>query len=407
MEKMGAKTISVAMLAIASALFVACSSTPQRDLVQENFDVAQVQIEALLAGSMKGGVGNPPGAYVGGEIDFIPIGDWTGGFFAGTLWQLYDWSVDEKWRDGALKYTELLNPIQHLTWHHDVGFIINSSYGNAIKYINIKEYRDVITTTAESLSTRYNPEVGAIISWDIDRGWQAERGWHYPVIINGLMNLELLFVASQLSGDQKYYDIAVSHADRTLENAFRSDGSTYHVVDYNPQDGEVMSRCTAHGYSDESTWTRGQAWAIYGFAMCYRYTGDKKYLDQAQKACDFYLSHPNLPENLVPYWDFDVPDIPNALRDVSSAAITCSALYELYYHTYNRAYRQKADKIMENLSCDEYRSQVGENGGFILKHTVGGMHQNNYIDVATAYADYYFVEALLRRDKIENKTKLF
>ncbi len=204
-----------------------------------------------------------------------------------------------------------------------------------------------------------------------------------------------------MSGNNKYRDIAIRHADRTIEEQFRADASSYHVVDYDPQTGEVRRRCTAQGYADESAWARGQAWAIYGYATCFRYTGDKKYLAQAEKVYDFIFSHRNLPSDLVPYWDFNAPNIPNEPRDVSSAAITASALYELYTYNKNEEYRAKADKIVESLSSDAYRAKVGENGGFLLMHSVGSIPHGSNIDVPLNYADYYFLEALLRKQNLD------
>ncbi len=406
------KRVNILKLRTAAAmataiLAISCTSTPQRDIIAENFEVAEQQTTPLLAASLEGGVVRTPSTYVNGEIDFVPIDDWVSGFFAGTLWYLYEYTGDEKWLDGAIKHTEHLEPIQHLTWHHDVGFMIYCSYGNGLRLSGNEDYKKVITTTAESLSTRFHEAPGVILSWNVDRGWQSERGWKYPVIIDNMMNLELLFEASLMSGNNKYRDIAIKHADRTILEQFRPDGSTYHVVDYDPESGDVRRRCTAQGYADESAWARGQAWAIYGYTTCYRYTKDKKYLSQAEIVNDFIFTHRNLPSDLVPYWDFNSPNQPNEPRDASSAAITASALYELYTHTHNAEYRETADKIVESLSSNAYRAKDGENGGFILKHSVGSIPHGSNIDVPLNYADYYFLEALLRKQKIDNGEKLF
>ncbi len=400
--------LHTAAIATMALFTLSCSnSSPARDIVAENFEVAEHQSSSLLAASLEGGTVRTPSTYINGEIDFVPIDDWVSGFFAGTLWYLYEYTGDEKWRDGAIKHTELLDPIQYLTWHHDVGFMINCSYGNGLRLVGNKDYEKVLVTTAESLSTRFDEIPGVILSWNVDRGWQGERGWKYPVIIDNMMNLELLFEASLISGNQKYYDIAVRHADRTILEQFRDDYSTYHVVDFDPQTGEVRRRCTAQGYADESAWARGQTWAIYGYATCYRYTGDQRYLNQAQRVYDFIFSHRNLPADLVPYWDFNAPNIPNEPRDVSSAAITASALYELYTHTSDEKYRKTADKILESLSSDAYRAAEGQNGGFILMHSVGSIPHGSNIDVPLNYADYYFLEALLRKQRVDKGEKLF
>ncbi len=409
MKRVRSRALFSAILSSMVLFSISCSSnlSAPRDIVAENFEVAQQQTESLLAASLEGGQVRTPSTFVNGEIDFVPIDDWVSGFFAGTLWYLYEYTGDEIWREGAIKHTELLDPIQYLTWHHDVGFMINCSFGNALRLVGKKDYEKVLVTTAESLSTRFHEAPGVILSWNVDRGWQAERGWKYPVIIDNMMNLELLFEATKISGNQKYYDIALRHADRTITEQFRADGSTYHVVDFDPETGDVRRRCTAQGYADESAWARGQAWAIYGYTTCYRYTGEQKYLDQAKIVYDFIFSHRNLPSDLIPYWDFNAPNIPHEPRDVSSATITASALYEMYNYTQNEEYRQTADKILESLSTDAYRAKDGANGGFILMHSVGSIPHGSNIDVPLNYADYYFLEALLRKQKIDKGEKLF
>jgi uncharacterized protein YyaL (SSP411 family) len=216
-----------------------------------------------------------------------------------------------------------------------------------------------------------------------------------------MMNLELLFKAAELSGDSSLREIAVKHADRTLKEHFREDGSSYHVVDYDPQTGEVRSRQTAQGYSDSSAWARGQAWALYGYTMCYRYTHDEKYLAQAKKVYGFLFGNTNMPADFVPYWDFDDPAIPDTWRDVSSAAIIASALYELYGFNNNTEYKEHADAIVASLSSPAYRSGIGENGGFLLMHSVGSVPHGSNIDVPLNYADYYFLEALTRKRDLE------
>ena len=216
-----------------------------------------------------------------------------------------------------------------------------------------------------------------------------------------MMNLELLYKATLFTGDSTYAKIATSHADKTLQNHFRPDWSCYHVVDYDPQTGEVLGKCTAQGYSDSSAWARGQAWALYGFTSAYRYTGDKRYLDVAENVAGFLFNNPNMPDDLVPYWDFNAPGIPDEPRDVSSAAIIASGLYELYHYTNKQEYKEKADKIIESLSTPAYRAEPGTNGGFILMHSVGSIPHGSGIDVPLNYADYYFLESLIRKRNIE------
>lgn len=327
--------------------------------------------------------------------------DWTLGFFPGSLWHLYNLTKDEYWKQKAEKYTEYLHKEQYNTSHHDIGFIIGCSFLNGIRMGGEEGYKPVVVQAAKSLSTRFRPGAGIIQSWNADKGRPLQMGWKCPVIIDNLMNLELLFEATRISGDSAYYDIAVSHADKTLKNHFREDGSSYHVVDYNPETGEVLKRCTAQGYSDESAWARGQAWAIYGYTMCYRYTHRPAYLNQAKKVYEFIFTHSNLPEDLVPYWDFDALNIPNELRDVSAAAITASALYELSVFSGNKEYKVTADKIMKTLSSPAYRAEIGKNHHFLLMHSVGSFPDRAEIDVPLNYADYYYLEALNRKRDLE------
>ena len=332
-----------------------------------------------------------------GRMVYIPIDDWCSGFFPGSLCYLYQLTNDKSWLLQSKRFTEALDSIQYLTWHHDVGFMIGSSYLNIYRLSPNKAYKKAIIQTAKSLCTRFRKKAGVIQSWNVDRGWQSKRGWTCPVIIDNMMNLELLFEATRLSGDSTYWKVAVSHANKTLENQFRKDGSCYHVVDYDPNNGAVLHRQTAQGYADNSAWARGQAWAVYGYTVCYRYTHDPKYLDQAVKTLNFVMQNPNLPDDLIPYWDFDAPNIPNEPRDVSSAACIASALYEMNNYLPDNGYTFLADRIIRSLSSPEYRAPLGKNGCFLLMHSVGSIPHNNEIDVPLNYADYYFLEALTRR----------
>ena len=317
-----------------------------------------------------------------GRVVYIPIDDWCSGFFPGSLCYLYQLTNDKSWLLQSKRFTEALDSIQYLTWHHDVGFMIGSSYLNIYRLNPNKAYKKAIIQTAKSLCTRFRKKAGVIQSWNVDRGWQSKRGWTCPVIIDNMMNLELLFEATRLSGDSTYWKVAVSHANKTLENQFRKDGSCYHVVDYDPNNGAVLHRQTAQGYADNSAWARGQAWAVYGYTVCYRYTHDRKYLDQAVKTLNFVMQNPNLP---------------NEPRDASSAACIASALYEMNNYLPDNGYTSLADRIIRSLSSPEYRAPLGKNGCFLLMHSVGSIPHNNEIDVPLNYADYYFLEALTRR----------
>jgi len=389
-------------LVIMAAALLAPSCKKKDTLLADNIENAKTQIGALMQVAEQGDTIRIPSS-IGkdGKLSFVPIDDWVSGFFAGELWYMYELTGDEMWADHARKHTEILDSVQHLKWHHDVGFMIYDSYGKGIEAKGIEEYKPVVVETAKSLSTRFRPGAGIIQSWDADKGWQALRGWKCPVIIDNMMNLELLFKATEFSGDSTFFKIAVSHADQTMKNHFRDDYSCYHVVDYDPETGEVRGRCTAQGYADESAWARGQAWALYGYATAYEYTGYDRYLQQAENVANFLFSNKNMPEDLIPYWDFDDPKIPDTYRDASAGAVIASAMYELYKITGKKDYKAKADKMMETLSSPAFRAEPGQNCNFILMHSVASLPHGNGIDVPLNYADYYFLEALLRRSKLK------
>jgi unsaturated chondroitin disaccharide hydrolase len=214
-----------------------------------------------------------------------------------------------------------------------------------------------------------------------------------------MMNLELLFAATKLTGDSTFYKIAVRHANTTMKNHFRADYSSYHVIDYDSITGNVRKKNTHQGFNHESAWSRGQAWGLYGYTMCYRETKDKAYLEMAEKIAGFILKNPNLPSDMVPYWDFNSPGIPDEPRDVSAAAIIASALYELSGYSKDCSYYLKsAGKILKNLT-DKYRAPIGSSHGFILLHSTGNKPAKSEIDVPLNYADYYYLEALLRSER--------
>lgn len=374
----------------------------ETNVVAKDIAVAKQQFNLQLEAIDDSGRILNPRTFIDGKIKYIPNEDWTSGFFPGSLWYMYQLTNDDMFKEKAIKFTETLDSVKHLKWHHDVGFMINSSYGNAYENTGNEAHKAVIMEAAKSLATRYRPIPGVIQSWDENRGWQGERGWMCPVIIDNMMNLELLFKATQFSGDSTFFKMAVSHADNTLANHFREDWSCYHVIDYDKINGAVRSKETAQGYADDSSWARGQGWALYGFAMCYRFTNDKRYLDATENIYRFIFNNKNLPEDLVPYWDFDAPDIPDEPRDASSAAIIASALYELATNG-KTEYKETADKIIESLSSPAYLAEVGTNGYFLLMHSVGSIPHGHEIDVPLNYADYYFLEALIRKSELEKK----
>ena len=328
--------------------------------------------------------------------------DWTEGFFPGSLWYLFEYTEDEKWRLAAERFQTLFEDHKNYTSYHDLGFVFNCSYGNGYRLTKNEAFKDIMITAGDSLMTRFDPTVGCIKSWDVDKGWQSERNWRFPVIIDNMMNLEMLFELSELTGNQKYKETAILHANTTLRNHFREDNSSYHVVDYDPNTGKVRSKQTAQGFADESSWARGQAWGLYGYTVCYRYTKDQKYLEQAQKIADYMIHFKDTPNDGIPYWDYNADKIPNEPRDVSAAAITVSALIELDGYS-AVAYRSAVDKILSSLASDQYTAKIGENKNFILKHSVGSIPHGAEIDVPLNYADYYYLEALMKYQKAYSK----
>lgn len=321
--------------------------------------------------------------------------DWTSGFYAGTLWELYRFSEDERLQEAAKKWTAFQEKEKWDTHTHDLGFKVFCSFGEGYKIQPSAHYKEVIIQASQTLIKRFNPTVGAIRSWDFNT-----EVWQFPVIIDNMMNLEMLFEATRLTGDSTFHNIAYQHALTTLENHFRADNSSYHVIDYDTLTGDVRNRHTHQGTSHESAWSRGQAWGLYGFTMAYRATKDPRFLDQAKAIAQFFFNHPNLPEDKVPYWDFDAPNIPDEPRDASAAAVAASGLLELSrYDAANQdQYLEWVDGILTTLGLPEYQSDTSP---FLLQHSVGSIPSGFEVDVPIIYADYYYVEALLRRLAIE------
>lgn len=399
-------------IAILTAITAGCTSSPRQQTWNEQaVENARMQIGIEIDTiETSGKVMNPVTLKPEGGVYYCNYADWRSGFFPGSVWYLYELTGDSTLLASAHRYTEALDEAKKLTWHHDIGFIINCSYGNGLRLSGKESYKEVMIEAAKSLCTRFRPKPGIIQSWDVKgNSWQSKRGWECPVIIDNMMNLELLFEASKLSGDSTYYNTAIAHADRTLEEQFREDGSCYHVIDYSLADGSVRHRHTAQGAAHESAWSRGQAWAIYAYSMCYRETGDPRYLAQALKTFQFMKDHKQMPAELIPYWDMDAPNIPDEPRDASSAAVIASALYEI--STYNipnaASYREYADRMMQSLASPAYTAKPGENGRFILMHSVGSIPHNAEVDAPLNYADYYYLEALKRKADIEKNNHLY
>lgn len=334
------------------------------------------------------------------KSEFSNSGWWCSGFYPGTLLYLYEFTKDTALLKEAQRKELLLEKEQYNKGTHDLGFMMYCSFGNDIRIQPDAAKKAILLNSAKSLSTRFHPVVGCIQSWN------ASAKWKYPVIIDNMMNLELLFWATKFSGDSSFYKIAVTHANTTLKNHFRPDNSSYHVVNYDPETGHVISKQTAQGYADYSAWARGQAWGLYGYTVMYRSTKNKTYLAQAEKIARYIFNNPTLPADKIPYWDYNSPDIPATYRDASAAAIAASALIELSGYVSGSSaqhYLSLAEQIIRNLSKPNYTAPIGENGGFILKHSTGSLPGNSEVDVPLTYADYYYVEAMMRYRSLKNR----
>lgn len=325
--------------------------------------------------------------------------EWCGGFWPGILWYNYEATGDTTIRKEAEKFTASLEFLSKIpAFDHDLGFLMFCSYGNGYRLTRDPHYRQVIIDTADSLATLYNPNVGTILSWP--RNVKMLGG--HNTIMDNMINLEMLFWAAKNGGGSNLYDIAVKHAETTMKHHFRPDFTCYHVAVYDSVNGDFIKGMTHQGYADNSLWARGQSWAIYGYTMVYRETRDPRFLDFARKVTDVYLDR--LPEDYVPYWDFDDPHIPDAPRDASAAAVVASALLELQGYVQpeqSKKYLAAAEKMLASLGSDAYRS--GDRRPAFLDHSVGHHPAGSEIDAAIIYADYYYIEALLRKKKLEEK----
>lgn len=320
---------------------------------------------------------------------------WTSGFYPGSLWYTYLYTGNEEIKALAEKNTEKLYIETQVVRSHDIGFMVNCSYGNAYRITGDEKYREPFINAAHLLATRFNPTVGLTLSWNVT---PKRKHWRYPVIIDNMMNLELLTKAHKLSGVDSLLNVALTHANTTMKNHFRPDYTTWHVVDYDPETGDIRMKVTHQGYADDSAWSRGQAWAVYGYTMMYREVSEPAYLAQAENIAKMLLER--LPEDGIPYWDFDSPDAPDSQRDASAGAIMASAFIELSGYTadkqLSKALMKMAEKQIRTLASDEYLAQPDRNGYFLLKHSVGSYPSDTEVNVPLTYADYYFLEALLR-----------
>jgi rhamnogalacturonyl hydrolase YesR len=371
-------------------------TTPLNELIETQLNRSLEQYERMAASLIDQPGKLPKTIDADGKLATTSSGGWVSGFVPGSLWYLYSYSANSQFLDYARNYTARIEKEKYNRGTHDLGFMLYCSFGNGYRITGDTAYRSIMLTGAESLASRFNPLIGCIQSWNSNEKWQ------FPVIIDNMMNLEFLFWASRESGNPKYRDICITHANTTIANHFRPDYSTYHVVSYDTITGLPEKKNTHQGYADESAWARGQAWGLYGFVIMYRETRDQKYLEQAKHIAAFILNHPNLPADKIPYWDFNAPDIPDAFRDASAGAIIASALVELSGYVdaaLAKSYLDVAETQIRTLSSPAFFAEKGTNGNFLLKHSVGHLPGNSEIDVPLTYADYYYIEALLRLRK--------
>jgi hypothetical protein len=409
------KTI-VAILVIANT--IACKKEQKEVVVTTKIETKQELINRVFTFSEKQYEGlirniennkpllQPRGVTKDDNLDLRPYHDWTSGFFPGSLWYLYQNNKSVLWKENAIKFTEALDSVKYITNSHDLGFMLNCSYGNDIALKENPHYKEVLIKGSKSLSTRYRETIGAIQSWDTtpNMGWIAKRGWDTPIIIDNMMNLELLYNAFEFTKDSMFYHIATNHAKTTLENHFRDDYSSFHVVDYDAKTGKVRSKETGQGYADPSSWARGQAWGLYGFLQTYENTKNSIFLNQAKEIANYIMTNKKIPEDHIPYWDYDAPKIPNEPRDASAAAITASALLILQEYVPEKKDEmiEYAESIIRSLSSSDYLAKKGKNHGYILKHSVGNFNTGKEIDAPLNYADYYFLEALTKWKELSN-----
>jgi unsaturated chondroitin disaccharide hydrolase len=336
------------------------------------------------------------------EWNLVPvkIEEWTVGFWPGILWYNYENTKSEEMLEAARHYTDILEPLTTLpAYDHDLGFQVFCSYGNGYRLTGDEKYKQIILNAADTLATLFNPKVGTILSWPRE---VEPNNWPHNTIIDNMLNLEMLYWAAANGENKELYDIATKHAETTMKYHFREDGSSYHVAVYDTIDGHFIKGVTHQGYADDTMWARGQAWAIYGFTMVYRETKDKKFLRFAEKVTDIYLKR--LPEDYVPYWDFDAPNIPDEPKDASAASIVASALLELSQLEDDPVkavdYRNAAVNMLITLSSDEYQSRE-KNSAFLLR-SVGHKPNGSEINASINYADYYYIEALTRLSNLKS-----
>ncbi|MBR0300702.1 MAG: DUF4091 domain-containing protein [Bacteroidales bacterium] len=373
--------------ASAALLFISCSESVQH-IADRVFSLAQEQVLMMDA---RLSPASTPRTFENGIATDVGVTSWTSGFFPGSAWYVFEYTGNRDVLEVARRRTMELSGLPSLNVGHDIGFMINSSFGNALRITGDSKYAQVMKAGAENLASRFNPVVGCTSSWDKFRDSQ------FTVIIDNMMNLELLTRVARMVESDSLMDKAIRHARTTMNNHFHPDFTSWHVVSYDPQTGSPVFKCTAQGLSDDSAWARGQAWALYGYTMMFRETGIGDFLHHAEKIAGMLLTR--LPGDGIPYWDFNDPDIPSAPRDASAGAVMASAFAELSGLTCDRRLSRKCRamslKQVRTLASNQYLASV-DNGNFLLRHSVGNKPGGIEIDVPLVYADYYFLEAILR-----------
>lgn len=390
-----------AIFFITSLLCLACQKQESmEELTARVFERAAAQMELMDNNLDSAAVSNPGVAIYPRSINkegalwTSNYKWWCSGFYPGSMWYVYEYTGDEKIKELALKYQAGLEPLRFRKDDHDIGFQLMCSYGNCLRLTEDQTCVPVLIDGANSLASRFDPEVGCTRSWSFGK-------WSFPVIVDNMMNMELLLKAAELGGSDSLKNVALAHARTTMKNHFRDDKSCFHLVDYNPETGEVAGKQTVQGLADDSAWARGQAWGLYGFTMVYRFCKEQDILDHAIAIAEYLL--PRLPEDGVPFWDYDSAEIPNDVRDASAAAIMASGLIELsQYVDAEKAerYLATAEKMLRTLASEEYLCAEGEDYGFLLKHSTGNKNTDSEVDVPLTYADYYFLEALIRWSRL-------
>lgn len=320
---------------------------------------------------------------------------WTSGFFPACLWQAYAATGDTMWRRAAQSYLPRLAPQADNRRTHDLGFMIYLSHAPAWTLLGDRSALEVIERAASSLASRYDSRSGLI------RSWETTGRWQQPTIIDNLMNLELLFAASRWLGDSSWYQMAHTHALRSAELHQRADGSHFHVVDIDPATGQVRAKGNRQGLHDHSVWSRGQAWAIYGFAMAYRETADTILLHAARRSAQYFLTQ--LPPDAIPYWDFALPNPEGEPRDASAGAIAAAGLLLLAEQesvdSLAQLWKMGSRDLLRSLAAPPMLTREARHH-FTLQHATGNAKRNHEVDVPLIYADYYFTEALCRWEQL-------